>query len=590
MAPSWSDPDMSHRKSWLSLVREYSSSDLLASSHPGQMMRRSTMDKVYCGVSCMFGALTFLIIQNVYFDTVPRYQGVIMPHNTTPSLPSILQNITSDQLLIRTRPQMIFSNVNPRSPGSQIQGAQRQVPYNFPYRSWVPYFVHTQPQKTSPRAVTRQTLNETFSNTKIYHNSSNVQQPASMQVLANSMAPNALTQNATPNDVLFRTKPMVIWTNDLHIATTQDVRNLLEPLGVKFIDKSLTPKCKLYNSCADNLTVIGYGNALTLHPALIPQFYARYKDDWQMRSVDAFVCYHPASMCELFMPFNKSMIVIASTRFELGRFEPSRWTVWIQNLLHIARDPKNFVGANNLYDAKYIKYFTGLDVPVVPSYCGYTKGDYNPTRPGFLTFAGRLPPSPYHSFFRNEYVATCLKNNCSDELQLVHFRTLYPFFKFQDLASHKGVIFVPYQVSIMTIFELYRMNVPMFFPSLELLSAWQLKHTVVKERTFLMYRYHIRSNASIIPPHPSQVGIPDPNDDSDLDAIKYWFRYADFYQLPHIIYFDSVYELITKLKRTNLAEVSARMREYNKSSREKIMQQWRAILQNVAKYSQNHPS
>ena len=44
------------------------------------------------------------------------------------------------------------------------------------------------------------------------------------------------------------------------------------------------------------------------------QFYTSYRDDPVMRSVDAFVCTHAASMCELFMPFQRPLIVIASTR------------------------------------------------------------------------------------------------------------------------------------------------------------------------------------------------------------------------------------------------------------------------------------
>jgi hypothetical protein len=34
-----------------------------------------------------------------------------------------------------------------------------------------------------------------------------------------------------------------------------------------------------------------------------------------MDSVDAMLCTHATSMCELFMPFNKSLIAIASTRY-----------------------------------------------------------------------------------------------------------------------------------------------------------------------------------------------------------------------------------------------------------------------------------
>ena len=42
------------------------------------------------------------------------------------------------------------------------------------------------------------------------------------------------------------------------------------------------------------------------------------------------LCNHAAGLCEAFMGFNKSLIVIASTRFEIGRHDPARWKLWNQ--------------------------------------------------------------------------------------------------------------------------------------------------------------------------------------------------------------------------------------------------------------------
>ena len=76
------------------------------------------------------------------------------------------------------------------------------------------------------------------------------------------------------------------------------------------------------------------------------------------------------------MPFNKSLIVVASTRYEIGRHDPRRWKAWNANLKAIAAHPRNVVAANNRYDAEYVKYFTGLShVPVLPNYCGERCGN-----------------------------------------------------------------------------------------------------------------------------------------------------------------------------------------------------------------------
>ena len=60
------------------------------------------------------------------------------------------------------------------------------------------------------------------------------------------------------------------------------------------------------------------------------------------------------------MPFKKPIMVIASTRYELGRFNPARWKKWNKKLIEISEDSRNIVGANNLYDLEYISYFTGI--------------------------------------------------------------------------------------------------------------------------------------------------------------------------------------------------------------------------------------
>jgi hypothetical protein len=70
------------------------------------------------------------------------------------------------------------------------------------------------------------------------------------------------------------------------------------------------------------------------------EFYQYYKNDSLMKQVNAFVCFHPTAMCELFMPFNRTIIVIASTRYELGRFSANEWNQWNKNLQIIASDPR----------------------------------------------------------------------------------------------------------------------------------------------------------------------------------------------------------------------------------------------------------
>jgi hypothetical protein len=180
-------------------------------------------------------------------------------------------------------------------------------------------------------------------------------------------------------------KGYTFWSSDYHISPIADIKDIFAPLGMKIIDKSLSGHCAVgpnqkQPTCARDLKVLTRKNAFYLGweknqcPHDIKRkFWEAYKNDAEMRSVDAFLCHHSSPLCELFMSFGRPLVVVASTRYEIGRYDKDAWAVWNNNLRAIAANPRNIVAANNHYDAEYVKYFTGLkSVPVISNYCGYT--------------------------------------------------------------------------------------------------------------------------------------------------------------------------------------------------------------------------
>lgn len=105
------------------------------------------------------------------------------------------------------------------------------------------------------------------------------------------------------------------------------------------------------------------------------------------------------------------------------------------------------VAANNLYDAKYIEYFTGIKPVVIPNYCEYLKDvTYKPSRRQFLM-------TPIHSNelydkFFTEFDAIVMRKRL--DLTLFPLRELYPQYQFTDLAAHPAMVYVPYQVTMAT--------------------------------------------------------------------------------------------------------------------------------------------
>jgi len=280
-----------------------------------------------------------------------------------------------------------------------------------------------------------------------------------------------------------------------------------------------------------------------------------------MKTVDAFLCLHATSMCELFMPFNRTLIAIASTRYEIGRHDKESWMLWNENLRRIASHPHNTVAANNRYDQvgvidtccvtlhnsfrntntsvflfliydnqEYIKYFTGIqDVLLLPNVCGYIKDRYSyhhsTTYPSVAKVKSKETNSPstlkdYHrtasavstplreegvvsldkavliapargvsgelsrqlhaalqNFITSSSRSTAITAS-SQTLTFAHIRDLYPHFQYSDLASHPAIAVLPYQVSFMSLFEFYRMEIPLFVPSLDLLTDWHMTYKV----------------------------------------------------------------------------------------------------------------
>ena len=351
-------------------------------------------------------------------------------------------------------------------------------------------------------------------------------------------------------------------------------------MGVKFFDKSLSYSCQRTGTCFSPLRVLTRTNGMNPTNELSTKFYKFYQNQIEMNLVDAFICFHPAAMCEIYMSFKRSLIVIASTRYELSRFEREQWKQWNENLIQISRDPKNIIAANNLYDAEYIRYFTGINVTVLPSSCSYTNSIYNPKRKEFLLAS--IHDQKFDLIFK-KLLQESLDRNKSNQIQIFPIRKLYQNYEYSDLTNHPAIIHVPYQVSVMSLFEQYRMNIPLLFPSLDLLTEWHYEHGVVSEKTWdQTFNGFLPSSSSIKGVLPN---IPDPNNDRDRVSIRYWLNFSDFYQWPHIVYYESTDDLIKKLGTTDFSMISKKMEIYNKQFSENLKNKWKNILDTVKRYS-----
>ena len=339
-----------------------------------------------------------------------------------------------------------------------------------------------------------------------------------------------------------------VWTNDLHVGPMACSEPLLESLGARVHSEIDFNNCVWHpHMCRRRLKVLTFDSwrGFSLDPcpnAMRRAWFEAYKNDEEMRRVDLFVCSHPAANCELFLPFQRAVLVYATTRLEFGRNDKHvawrapyigrqsgpRWAEWVANLRRIAEREGNVVAANNMFDVRYIKYHTGLDAMYLPSWCEpsvvyqpmdgmpYLLGPYRDNLGGELV-NGTDVAAWSHPLFKG--LSEALRGT---PIQMRRMRELYGgSYSWRHVVRHPAIVYIPYQVSTMSFFEFYRMNIPIFVPTAELLTEWVFTHGVMWERIYGAPErlYNVSS---------------EPDSPNDNRSLWYWLQQCDYYVFPHV--------------------------------------------------------
>ena len=113
-----------------------------------------------------------------------------------------------------------------------------------------------------------------------------------------------------------------------------------------------------------------------------------YKTNKDIASVDAFLCMFTAAMCELWLPFNKTIVFLPAHRYNMGRCTKEEWDRLNEHIHALASmdNPRHIIGAESRYDQEYLRHYTGLDSFPLYSFSGfYTAGNpYSPKREEIL--------------------------------------------------------------------------------------------------------------------------------------------------------------------------------------------------------------
>lgn len=168
-------------------------------------------------------------------------------------------------------------------------------------------------------------------------------------------------------------------------------------------------------------------------------------------------------------------------------------------------------------------------------------------------------------------------------LTFAPIRDLYPHFEYADLANHPAIVVLPYQVSFMSFFEFYRMEIPLFVPSVALLTEWQIKYNILHEKSWnsVFGRKHLRHSAIPKSLHSKSAMKHDPNNDADRSALLEWLPLSDFYTFPHVTTFDSWENLFDLVSSIDLRNISYHMHLYNEELKSSVTEKWRKFTNRV---------
>jgi hypothetical protein len=256
----------------------------------------------------------------------------------------------------------------------------------------------------------------------------------------------------------------------------------------------------------DPVRGINASNWASIGPESIKEFTSHYRSF--LKTFDGFIATYPPAFAQIFEEFDKPVLAVAGTRYEWPlTLNADLWSSFDAFIQKSTSSGSLILAANNLGDADYLEYSTGVTPKYVPSLCDYTGHSWD----GFV--------SKYLVVARSEELITQV-GKVTNNLWVDSRSVLGKNYRWSDLAKGKALFVVPYNISTMSLFELATMGVPVIVPSGNLLKSLRQEYTgVLSELSFM------EMNSMDI----SGLEDDDPNNYLSHSYLDWWIERADFY-------------------------------------------------------------
>lgn len=326
--------------------------------------------------------------------------------------------------------------------------------------------------------------------------------------------------------VLNRSVPR-LFNLDLHISVIRDLKYGFRNHEVNITSWSISganAQIRRFLRFSDPVKYINRNNWHNISPQLISEFQQEYYNF--LNKFDGFLVTYPPTFAELFLKFEKPILVDIPIRYEtpysnkteswnrinekfLGGYEKELITFW----------------ANNQGDVDYFNYHTGIQPSLVPSKCDYLQTKWLKTsRDKKVVFAKDL------HLVKEISKATNGVWKSSREV-------FGPRYNWSDLMNSTYVFHIPYHNSTMQLFEFATAGVPVIVPSKNFMKELFFKgFRVLGELTWFQI-YDLDT---------SQLHTNNPNNFKSDKFLDWWLERCDFYDLelmPNVYTIENFYEL-----------------------------------------------
>ena len=387
---------------------------------------------------------------------------------------------------------------------------------------------------------------------------------------------------------------LLFFTPDIHSGTSNDLAISLHSFGHSLylfnskcslphfsplFNTSISPQQYLRSNhhrgevIIPNNTICGLANCKAFNMRYVKLLWSLFENDPLFRQVDAIICMFYPSQCQNFIAFNKTTIFIPAHRFSIKRCSEADIHSLYKWMFEKPEAPAIVMAAGR-YDAEYINYYSGREVPyiIASSILAYDPPIiYQPEFNHYL-FA------PFKYIKRGPEYRSNVTNACQTHgfnCSIVRIQEIiYHPFELSDINRFKAAILFPYAMLSYYIADLVTTAIPLFVPSPNMMAREGIGFDA--RNSDFSYCY---TRATELPPHPNTKHPYSP-EDHDPKAVEYWTQFASFYT-PCAVVFNDYDHLAILLKSTNLSSVYECNLRYRKSILHHNREVWKNLFPKI---------